>query len=201
MFHYPESRIRLEERRLFFQTWLRSPIQLGTFAPISDKLASYVASLVPQDGPIVEVGSGTGRLTRALMKRGMPDDFATVELDKTFCSFLKKTLKLDHIIEGDARHLEHLIPASWVGQVKTIVSVIPFMYFSKENRDEILEGLFKCLHPEGYIIHVTYSPRSPFAHRDNFVQTRETAIWKHIPPSFVWRYMPASSFFSYAKVA
>ncbi len=190
MFKYCENNIIREERKIFFQTWLQSPLQLGTFAPISQKLADKACSFVSCEGPIVEVGAGTGRLTRALLKKGMPKDFAVVEIDEKFCSFLKKTLNLEHPFQGDARHLNNMIPNDWIGNIKTIISVIPFMYFSKEERDEILKGLFKCLHPKGSIIHVTYSPFSPFSHRSDIKQILELSMWCHFPPSFIWRYQP-----------
>ena len=77
--------ITTADNKLFFKQWLRSPAQLGTFAPISWKLADLAAKQlnINTNTKIVEIGAGTGRLTRALLARGANiENLAMVELDQ-----------------------------------------------------------------------------------------------------------------------
>lgn len=194
--HPNESSIRAQERRLFFRRWLKEPRRLGTVAPISTKLAKLAASLVvdPKGSPIVEIGAGTGRLTRALLEAGLdPAQLTLVELDKELCSFLKETLPGIKVIEGDASYLSQLLDQNQIGQVATVVSAIPFMYLKEEQREAIAQACFDVLKPGGDLLHVTYNCKSPLAQVSFLDQERVGAVWGNLPPGFVWRYRKAAS--------
>lgn len=193
-----ELALRRRENMLFFKRWLKHPLQMGTLAPITPRLAKLAASLIsdPSDF-IVEIGAGTGRLTRALLAGGVqPRNLALVELDPEFCVFLKETLKdapecrtsMPYIIEGDAAKLSEIIPESFRGKVSTIVSAIPFMYIPPSVREQIVESSFDVLKPEGSILHVTYNPKSPLAFKKDIKQERVGKLWFNFPPGFVWKY-------------
>jgi phosphatidylethanolamine/phosphatidyl-N-methylethanolamine N-methyltransferase len=188
-----EAQIRRAENLLFFRRWIKNPRQLGTLAPISLKLATLAAkaaiSSYKPGTPIIEIGAGTGRLTRALLKEGVhPQDLTVVELDSQMCDFLRQTLPHIHVIEGDACHLGTLIPAEYVGKVCVIVSAIPLMYLKEEMRRSIIKAAFAVLKPEAEIIHVTYNNKSPLRFWQDIQQSRAAATWFNIPPGFVWRF-------------
>lgn len=191
-----EEKICIQERQLFFRRWLRHPFRLGTFAPISRKFADYATSHLPTSvrGPVVEIGAGTGRLTRALLRK-IPSHqgFGAIELDSELCAFLTKTLPDIKAIEGDASHIAHLIPKEWIGQVGAVVSVVPLMYLPFEQRKEMIENCFSIMHAGGVFLQVTYSARSPIQGLDELCgrplqAKRIGALWKNFPPGFVWRY-------------
>ena len=64
------------EKRLFLKRWLRNPLRLGAVAPSSHRLVGRVAQHVRLDPGeyVIELGGGTGRLTKALLERGIPAD-------------------------------------------------------------------------------------------------------------------------------
>lgn len=193
-----ELTLRRRENKLFFKRWLKHPFQMGTLAPITPRLAKMAASLVSDpDDFIVEIGAGTGRLTRALLAEGVkPSNLALVELDPEFCVFLKETLKdmpecknsMPYIIEGDAGKLSEIIPESFQGKVSTVVSAIPLMYLPPMVREQIIKSAFEVLKPSGSILHVTYNPKSPLAFKDDLKQERAGKLWFNFPPGFVWKY-------------
>ncbi|MEI8295691.1 MAG: methyltransferase domain-containing protein [Alphaproteobacteria bacterium] len=198
--HKTEQQLIRAENRLFFRRWLRHPFRLGTIAPISQKFATYAASFLPTSlsGPVVEVGAGTGRLTRSLLKNGRlsPDTLAAIELDPHLCSFLQNTLPTIRTIEGDARHIGKLIPADWVGQVAAVVSVIPLMYLPVASRQEIMENCFSVMGKKGIFLQVTYSSRSPLQAVEKLLglpvkTTRLGSLWWNCPPGFIWCYQLA----------
>jgi len=192
------------EGALFFKRWLKHPLQMGTFAPISARLAKVAASHVDDPSDlIVEIGAGTGRLTRALLSGGVnPKNLALVELDPEFCGFLRETLgdlpackkAIPHIIEGDATNLPEIIPPSFRGKVSVVVCAIPFMSFSEAFREQVVGSVFKVLKPGGTLLHVTYSPKSPIAFMKNIKQEKAASLWFNFPPGFVWKYQNAESF-------
>ena len=200
---YAEKKIRRQENALFFKRWLKHPLQVGTLAPITPKLAHLAASYVQNpNGLHVEIGAGTGRLSRALLQQGIkPENLALVELDPFFCGFLNQTLPFvlkdnqpaPFVIEGDAAKLPDLLPAHYIGQVEVVFSVIPLMYIPPAVRQAIIEAAFQVLKPGGIVIHVTYSPRSPLGFMPNLHQHRRGQVWLNLPPGFVWHYQQMAS--------
>lgn len=190
------------ESKIFFKQWLRSPGKLGTFAPISLKLAYCAAEHIDTSSNplVVEIGAGTGRLSRALLARGVhPNRLAMVELDAKLSDFLKNSMSASykgrvntHIINGDARNLKELIPADWVGKVNYVVSAVPLMYMAEELREQIIQSALDVLHPlHGTILHVTYSPVSPVRFMESeLLAKRVVSLWKNMPPGFVWKFTP-----------
>lgn len=192
-----EKEIRCQENWLFFKRWLKHPFQLGTLAPISVKLANFTASFIQNvEGYYVEIGAGTGRLSRALLHKNIdPEKLALVELDPFFCGFLRSSLskfllnkKSPHIIEGDATHLRKLLPKDFIGKVDTVFSVIPLMYLSPSMRMALMEAAFQILKPGGSVIHITYSPFSPLNFTDHISQHCKGKLWLNFPSGFVWHY-------------
>lgn len=191
-----EEKICHEERHLFFRRWLRHPFRLGTFAPISKRFAEYATTYLPSSfkGPIVEIGAGTGRLTRSLLRKISSDQsFGAIELDSELCAFLRQTLPAVRIIEGNALHIAQLIPSDWVGQVGMVISVVPLMYLPFTQRKKIIENCFSIMHSGGIFLQVTYSARSPIQGMEELcgraLQTKRVgSLWKNFPPGFVWRY-------------
>jgi len=191
-----------EESRLFFKQWLKSPMQIGTFAPISLKLAHLAASQldVSNQTTVVEIGAGTGRLTRALLAKGVSTDkLAMVELDPKMSDFLKVSLQdlyqskaQPKVIQGNAEELPRLIPTAWVGKVDYVVSAIPLMCLDETTRERIIQAALDVLNPlTGSIYHVTYSPVSPIKFMEGeILQKRVVSLWGNVPPGFVWRFTP-----------
>lgn len=191
-----EAQIKKQENRLFLSQWIKNPIQLGTFAPISQKLADNAARCanIHSSTRIVEIGAGTGRLTRALLRAGAdPQKLALIELDKKMCDFVSHSFqfyqeKKPTIICGNACQLETILPYEYIDSTDIIVSAIPLMYLPKDIRQKIIEASFRVLKPDGKIIHVTYSPRSAISHMAHIIQKRVYSAWWNFPPGFVWEF-------------
>ena len=59
-----------KETALFFLRWLRAPTRIGAVAPSSRQLGRAMARQVAGGGtdPVIELGGGTGSITRALLE-------------------------------------------------------------------------------------------------------------------------------------
>lgn len=188
-----EAEIRRAENWLFFRRWLKNPRQLGTLAPISVKLSMLAAkealTQYKPGTPVVEIGAGTGRLTRALLSCGVqPQDLTVVELDKEMCDFLRKSIPNIHVIEGDAIHLGKLLPSEICEEVGVVISAIPLMYLQEPLRKSLMKAAFSILRPEAKIVHVTYNPKSPLNFWKEIKQSRAAVAWFNFPPGFVWQF-------------
>ncbi len=186
-----EKQIISAENKLFFRRFLKNPRQLGTVAPITKRFSDTVAkTTAPQHNQIVvEVGAGTGRLTRSLLNSGVqPKNLYAIELDKDLCDFMKKTIPQINIIHGDAKNVSSLLPQEIVENVDVVYSVIPLMYLEKNLREEIVNACFDVMKLNAAFYQVTYSCISPLKNSDLFTGTRIKSHWMNIPPGFVWSY-------------
>ena len=74
---------RLADEARFIKRWLDNPKATGAVSPsgrfLARAMAAYVDSVA--DGPIIELGPGTGPVTEALLDRGIPQEFLTMILE------------------------------------------------------------------------------------------------------------------------
>src|SRR5215813_985800 len=100
---------------LFLKRWLRRPFAIGAVVPSGRLLAeamaeATLANLDGRDGHVVELGAGTGEVTKALLAKGIaPERLAVVERDPELSLFLRRHFAGPRIIEGDAAKLPRLL--------------------------------------------------------------------------------------------
>src|SRR5262245_49109155 len=91
---------------LFLKRWLRRPLAIGAVVPSGRLLAEAMAqttltALEGRAGHVIELGAGTGEVTKALLARGIAADrLALVERDPELASFLRRHFAGPRIIEG-----------------------------------------------------------------------------------------------------
>jgi len=96
---------------LFLKRWLRRPLAMGAVVPsgrlLAEALAQTTLSVVQgRDGHVIELGAGTGEVTKALLAAGIPGErLALVERDPELTAFLRRHFRGPRIIEGDAARL------------------------------------------------------------------------------------------------
>ena len=78
---------------------------LGAVMPSSKLLARTMAGYVDAhgDGPVVELGPGTGAITNALIEHGVDQRrLVLVEYNPSFCALLRERYPHARIVQGDA---------------------------------------------------------------------------------------------------
>ncbi|MBS0518090.1 MAG: methyltransferase domain-containing protein [Proteobacteria bacterium] len=183
---------------LFLKRWLRRPLSVGAVMPsgrwLTQAMARYTtAALAGQAGYVLELGAGTGEVTRALLAAGIPvDRLALVERDPELVAFLRRHIPGPKIIEGDAARLPQLLAANGIAQVAVVVSSLPLLSLPAEVVRGIVEGAFQLLPPGGVLVQFTYGPSPPVPKilRAEFglVGTRSRRIWRNVPPAVVWTF-------------
>ncbi len=181
-----------QETALFLLRALRNPRRLGAVAPSSRFLGELLAKHANVDGfsPIIELGGGTGALTRALIKAGVdPSRIYVIELDADLAKFLRLALPQVNVIHGNATDLESILPIEVIGKAKRVVSGLPMINIPEPIRRKILESSFSILEEGGAFLQYTYSPRSSInAKAYELKKKRLGTIFRNLPPASVWQY-------------
>jgi phosphatidylethanolamine/phosphatidyl-N-methylethanolamine N-methyltransferase len=177
---------------LFFTRWLKDPLKVGAIAPSSRDLAEAMARLVPPGSrlPVIELGGGTGVVTRALLDAGVaPKRLFVIERDAHFHSLLTERFPGVSILAGDAAELVALLAPLGITKVAAVVSGLPLLAMRKTTQQRIIEQSFALLEPDAPLIQFTYGLFSPIPRREFGVRGEvKRRILNNLPPASVWLY-------------
>src|SRR5882724_7837862 len=107
-----KNRIRLDDEVRFIRSWMEKPLSIGAVTPSSRVLARAMAAYVDPDtdGPVIELGPGTGPVTEALVAQGIdPARLILVEYNPTFCRLLRARYPAAKVVQGDAYGLRRTL--------------------------------------------------------------------------------------------
>lgn len=108
---------------------------------------------------IVELGAGTGPITRAIAERAHPDcRVLVVERDHDFLRLLRDRFSERpnlEIIEGDARELAGILADRGLDRVDHVVSGLPFPSFRKEQQRALMRSVRSVLRTGGSYNQIT----------------------------------------------
>jgi phosphatidylethanolamine/phosphatidyl-N-methylethanolamine N-methyltransferase len=179
---------------MFFRRWIANPLQMGSVVPSSASLCRRVAEQT-RCGPdeiVLELGAGTGVISRALLQSGLtPERLVVVEIVPDMAEHLRRVLPGVTVIEGDARRLPELLPARWHGRVGTVVCGIPLVLLPLAEQRRFIDAI-EAVAPGRGFLHYSYCITSPLPWRKHSLSARREA-WTplNFPPASVWRYQPA----------
>jgi phospholipid N-methyltransferase len=183
----------------FLQAWLRTPRQTASIVPSSPYLGRLMASQIdPSGGRVMELGGGTGALTREILATGLPaDQLEVVEINTEFARNLRRSLPGVSILETPAQCVSDKA-AGGIGGYQSVISGLPLLAMSKDLQQDIIAEAFTLLRDGGSFIQFTYSPRPPAAR----VVTKALGlgvekvgtIMRNVPPATVFRYYRTSDF-------
>lgn len=180
---------------LFFRRWLANPLQMGSIIPSSPSLCRKIAALVRRDSDevVVELGAGTGVISRALLAAGVPAHrLVVVEIVPDMADHLKRALPGVNVIQGDAFELAKALPASLHGKVGTAICGIPLVMLPIAQQRRFIDAVEAVAPGKGFLLY-TYCITSPLPWRKlGLVARREAWTPLNFPPASVWRYVPAT---------
>lgn len=194
------ARASLVDNARFIRQWIENPRLIGAVSPSGRALARTMAGFVDlnRDGPIVELGPGTGPVTQALLARGVaPDRLVLVEYESRFCHLLAERFPGVNIVQGDAYGLKATLEGKVVGRISTVVSSLPLLVRPERDRVELLHQAFELMGDDGLFIQFTYGlTKSPMPLHARgvtgaYVGKGSAPVMLNIPPARVWRYRKA----------
>lgn len=189
------------EEIFFLSRWLRAPLKTGSVRPsgrdLTRLIAGAVADLAPEEW-IVELGGGTGAVTRALIENGIaPERMVVLERDRALSDWLRRAFPEVTVVTGDAEHLRRHLAANNAGPVRKIVSSLPLLSLPRSQRNVILAEAFAVLGADGSLVQYSYGPSCPVSRtlRNGLgINARHVGTaWRNLPPARVWEFRKRGS--------
>jgi phosphatidylethanolamine/phosphatidyl-N-methylethanolamine N-methyltransferase len=178
----------------FLKSLLAAPRLTGAVAPSGRALARAMATATgsPPHGLIVELGPGTGPVTRSLVEAGVaPKRLILVEYDAAFCRLLKQRFGPAAIVEGDAYDLPRTLASFASKPIAAVVSSLPLLNQPPPRRGKLIADAFALMGPSGVFVQFTYGLQSPIPREicaNLYLAIRSRPILRNLPPAFVWTY-------------
>ncbi|HLP66804.1 phospholipid N-methyltransferase PmtA [Ciceribacter ferrooxidans] len=186
---------KFDEEIRFFKGMMQGPKLVGAIVPTSSITAKKMASIVnPNSGlPVLELGPGTGVITKAILARGIPAErLVSVEYSEDFYNHLKETYPAVNFIHGDAFNLDHTLGALAGQKFDSVVSAVPLLNFPMQDRIRLLESLLDRLPPGRPVVQISYGPVSPIIAKPHSYHIQHfDFIVRNIPPAQLWIYRRA----------
>ncbi len=186
---------RLSDEARFIRSWFENPLLAGAITPSGRFLARAMARCVnpESDGPVVELGPGTGPVTQALLARGLaPERLVLVEYEPSFCHLLERKFPGVRVVRGDAYRLRDTLVNALDAPAAAVVSSLPLLTKNESTRLSLLRQAFDLMAPEGRFIQFTYGVKSPMpAHLSaglRFETQSLAPIWLNLPPARIFVY-------------
>lgn len=185
---------------LFFRQWLSAPLQTGAVLPSGEALVRAIAREVDLTipGAVVELGPGTGAVTRALLRRGIPPErLILVERNAAFVSLLERRFPNVRVLQGDAIDLPQLLVDAGIDTVSQVVSSLPLRSLPFVVQRRVLRSAFRVLAHGGRYLQFTYGLTSPvhpvLKQRLGITGHPVTRVLLNVPPAVVWCYSAAQT--------
>ena len=190
-------RHRHSEKLRFIGQWLKNPRQTAAVAPSSPELAAAMLGELPAGSRrVIELGGGTGAITRAIVGHGIAGDVLLVlELNEELHAHLHRRFPEELLVLGDAVELPRLAAEAGflaAGPADAVISGLGLLAMDRELVTRILRAAFACLRPDGRFIQFTYGPVSPVS--DSVLDAlglrmrRGEFVLRNVPPATVYVY-------------
>lgn len=183
---------RLSDDLRFFRGWLGRPKTTGSIVPTSWTMARRMASVAEPSSrnPVLELGPGTGVITRAILARGVaPDRIVSLEYSNEFIVRLREDIPGVHFIQGDAFDLSRSLGQYADVTFDCIISALPLLNFPVESRIALMEDLLNRVPPGRPVIQFSYGPRPSVPRgRGNYSVERYDIVLRNVPPAQLWLY-------------
>lgn len=187
---------KFDDELKFFKGWIDKPKAVGSIIPTSSVTARRMASVIDTKSglPVLEVGPGTGCITKAILHRGVkPRDLYTVEYSHDFVQHLRRNFPGVNVIEGDGFDLDATLGDKRDMQFDCVVSGVPLLNFPVARRVAYLECLLRRIPRGRPVVQLTYGPKSPIPPGlGDYSVEHFDFILRNIPPTQLWLYRRAA---------
>ncbi len=181
-----------DDRVVFLQQFLKNPRQIGSVIPSSRYLERRVVGLadIASAKVIVELGTGTGGITRALLA-AMPADARLIGIEinprlHQLLGELNDPRLIPHF--GSAAELAEILQAHQLPPPDAVISGIPFSTMDKAVGTRILSAVADTLAPAGRFVAYQVSAQVARLARPVLGIPRRQIELRNIPPMRVYRW-------------
>jgi phospholipid N-methyltransferase len=186
----------LDERLIFFGAFLRRPARVGSVIPSSRFAERRILDLaeVRRATTIVELGSGTGGTTRAILAAMQPQArLLSVEIDPRLYALLRRIddpRLIAHL--GSAEDLGAILAEHRLGRPDAVISGIPFSTLGRTRAERVLSAITAALVPGGRFVAYQVSGAVERLCRPFLGEPHEELELLNIPPVRVFRWVKSA---------
>ena len=181
------------DQTVFFKTWLKRPMRTGAVVPSSNALARLITSeIVPNGGPVIELGPGTGAFTRSILAKGLPEDKLTlVENSPDFIALLRQRYPKAQLLEMDVTRMR-MWDDPWNNmQAQAVISGLPLLTMGLRAQWNVVGACMQSLRAGAAMYQFTYMTRCPIEptilSRLGLKAERMGSAMFNLPPASVYR--------------
>lgn len=182
---------RFGDERRFFKVWLDNLRHVGTPLPTSSFTGKSMASHIDLHSslPVLELGPGTGTVTREILKRGFdPAKLYAVEYSGEFYDLLKSRHPEIRLFNGDAFDLDTVLQDRGSTRFDSIISGIPLLNFEPERRTAFVKAMLARVAPGRPLVQITYGLKCPAPDIAGVAAERTDVVFRNLPPSHIWTF-------------
>jgi len=187
-----EKTAKLVDGVRFLRSWVDNPLRTGALSPSGAALARAMAGEADPKatGAVIELGPGTGTVTKALVDSGVdPSRLVLIEFYDEFCRLLKERFPEATVIGGDAYAVRSLLSDRLSEPADAVLSSLPLLTKPVIARTQLLEDCFSLMTPGRPFVQFTYMLQPPIpAQYVDADLTGSKRIWLNLPPARVWSY-------------
>jgi phosphatidylethanolamine/phosphatidyl-N-methylethanolamine N-methyltransferase len=188
----PRRAVPPSDRHIFFRHWLKNPLGIGALLPSGARVARGMARELELDRPgtVLELGGGTGGVTRGLVAAGCPlERLIVIERERDLARYLARRFAGLRVICGDACDTGALLTAAGIERLASVVSSLPIKWFPLPAQRAVLDACFARLGSGGAFVQLTNALASPLPAAELGLAGEEVLrIWLHFLPVQIWRY-------------
>ncbi|SCW37996.1 phosphatidylethanolamine N-methyltransferase /phosphatidyl-N-methylethanolamine N-methyltransferase [Rhizobium mongolense subsp. loessense] len=183
---------KFDEEIRFFKGMMQGPKTVGSIVPTSSITARKMASVINLNSglPVLELGPGTGAITKAILGRGVkPENLVAIEYSTDFYEHLVRLYPRVRFINGDAFDIDKTLGHLKDQTFDSVVSAVPLLNFPMQARIALLESLLDRIPAGRPVVQISYGPVSPIIARPERYHIQHfDFIVRNIPPAQLWIY-------------
>lgn len=175
----------------FFVQYLMNPRIVGAISPSSKYLSAKMVENIKfnQVQCIVEYGSGTGVITKEILKRRNPNTTVLLfEKNQEFYQLLNKKFASEKnviIINDSAENLGDYLDEFNIPYVDSVISGLPFASIPRQTAEEILENTLNYLKSDGEFVTFQYTKCKMNLFNQFFPHITIQKEMRNIPPAYI----------------
>jgi len=169
--------------------------QMGAIVPSTRFLVDQMISPVPEDygGQIIELGAGSGALTKRLAARCPHAQILACEINRSLARVNRSNLAAAglgsarvQVVADSAENMLAGLCGKGKERPKFVISGIPLGNLDNEKSQAIIDAVRETLRPGGMFIQFQYFLADWRKIRARFARMRTVPVFLNLPPAFVY---------------
>ena len=138
---------------------------------------------------MVELGAGTGNITRALIEQGIVEqNLVLIEQDREMCRWLERRFPRAAVVRGEAAQIERILAQECASPASVVVSSLPLRNLQSGEREAIVQASLNAVPEGGAFVQYTYARHPALACALLGLECRKVGFTAmNMPPAGIWQ--------------